>query len=100
MLLITGATGYVGSHFLKAIPEHLRRDCLSPSRQEMDLTNADSVKLYFKTHSIDRVLHLAAGVDNLNTESLFNSNITGLYNLLRDSLSQLIGTLSIGYKAP
>ncbi len=84
MLLITGATGYVGSHFLKAIPEHLRRDCLSPSRQEMDLTNADSVKLYFKTHSIDRVLHLAAGVDNLNTESLFNSNITGLYNLLRE----------------
>lgn len=84
MLLITGATGYVGSHFLKAIPEHLHRDCLSPSRQEMDLTNADSVRHYFKTHSIDRVLHLAAGVDSLDNELLFNSNITGLYNLLRE----------------
>lgn len=85
MLLITGATGYVGSHFLKAIPEHLRRDCLSPSRQEMDLTNADSVKLYFKTHSIDRVLHLAAALDNTDSVSLLNSNISGLYYLLQES---------------
>lgn len=85
MLLITGATGYVGSHFLQALPEQQRQECLAPTRQEMDLTDPESVQEYFKAHSIDRVLHLAAVVDNTDSASLLNSNITGLYYLLRES---------------
>lgn len=85
MLLVTGATGYVGSHFLQMLPERLRKDCLAPTRHEMDLTDADSVRRYFELHTIDRVVHLAAVVENTDSVSLFNSNIIGLYYLVRES---------------
>lgn len=84
MLLVTGATGYVGRHFLQSLPDEVRRDCLTPSRQEFDLTDAASVQKFFKEHSVDRVLHLAAVVENKNLPALLGSNIIGLYYLLKE----------------
>lgn len=84
MLLVTGATGYVGRHFMQSLPDEVRCDCLAPSRQEFDLTDAASMQKYFKTHSIDRVLHLAAVVENKDPAALLSINIAGLYNLLKE----------------
>lgn len=84
MLLVTGATGYVGRHFLQSLPDEVRRDCLTPSRQEFDLTDAVSVQKYFKEHPVDRVLHLAAVVENKDLPALLGSNIIGLYYLLKE----------------
>jgi CDP-paratose 2-epimerase len=82
-LLITGAGGYVGSRFIKRLQEAERADCLTPNRQELDLSDCKSIEAYFHKHQIDRVLHLAASLDNNDSGKLMNSNIIGLYNILR-----------------
>ena len=83
-LLITGASGYVGSRLYESLPQSVRQDCLCPSHRELDLNNPRSVEAYFAAHQITSVLHLAACLDNENDAGLFQANIAGVYNLLRE----------------
>lgn len=85
-LLITGAAGYVGSHILQALPEELKKDCLTPSIEEMDLSDYNSLRRYFECNNITKVLHLAAMIDNSAKRELLLFNLTALYNLAKLSV--------------
>ncbi|MBQ6465557.1 MAG: NAD(P)-dependent oxidoreductase [Oscillospiraceae bacterium] len=84
--LITGGKGYVGSHLIRALPEELRADCLCPRRAELNLSSWESVKQYFETHEISRIVHLAAALDS-DPKNLFESNIIAPYLLLEAARS-------------
>ena len=85
-LLITGAAGYVGSHILQVLPNDYKRDCLTPSIEEMDLSDYGSLRKYFEINHITKVLHLAAMIDNSAKRELLLFNLTALYNLAKLSL--------------
>lgn len=85
-LLITGAAGYVGSHILQVLPEEYRKDCLTPSIEEMDLSDYNSLSAFFEKNNITHVMHLAAMIDNSAKRELLLFNLTALYNLAKLSL--------------
>lgn len=81
-LLITGASGYVGSHLIQILSDAEKRVLLTPSHSELDIADYSSVKKYFEEHAVDQVVHLAACLNNSNSASLFQTNIVGTFNLL------------------
>lgn len=81
-ILITGASGYVGSHLLNVLTDQERKKCLMPDLDELELSDAACVDRYFAEHSIDRVIHLAACLDSNAPSTLFTSNIEGMLHLL------------------
>lgn len=81
-ILITGASGYVGKHLLEALPSEERAAYLTPSHKELNLSDEGSVSRYFGTHRVDKVIHLAAALDNDDPGQILSSNIEGLYYLL------------------
>ena len=46
-ILVTGGTGSLGSELQNSYPE-----CLSPSRDDLDITNNNQVIDYFNNHSL------------------------------------------------
>lgn len=74
-ILITGGSGMVGRELKKLLP-----NAITPSSKELNLTNSESVKQYFKDSKFDYVIHLAAYVGSLhdnieNKTSYFDENI-------------------------
>lgn len=58
-ILVTGASGMVGSHFVETYPRP--DELFTPKRDEFDLTSAESVANYFSTHpEITAIIHPAA----------------------------------------
>lgn len=85
-LLITGAAGYVGSHILQVLPEEFKKDCLTPSIEEMDLSDFNSLSVFFEKNHITEIIHLAAMIDNSAKKELLLFNLTALYNLVKLSV--------------
>lgn len=56
-ILVTGGTGFVGSNSMDLLKS--RFDVLAPRRAELDVTSADAVEAYVKTHKPDVIVHLA-----------------------------------------
>jgi dTDP-4-dehydrorhamnose reductase len=56
-ILLTGGTGFLGS---KIIDSNLFKNLYYPTREEMDLTDMDSIKRCLMTNNIDVVIHCAA----------------------------------------
>lgn len=81
-LLVTGAKGYIGHHFMQQLSQKDNQNCLFVDLPELDISNAQFVDAYFSRHKIVGVLHLAAMIDNNNLLGLLNANLVGLYNLL------------------
>jgi len=84
MILITGATGQLGCH----VAAQLKKDgkgFLSPTLQELDITNKQNVNNYFKAHKPSCVIHCAAytNVDKAEDEKekCFDINEGGSKNL-------------------
>jgi GDP-L-fucose synthase len=74
-LLITGASGMVGSYLSKILPE-----AHTPSSKELNLIDSRNVKEYMSDHKFDYVLHLAAYVGSLhdnieNRTPYFDQNV-------------------------
>ena len=76
----------MGSHILQILPEEYRKDCLTPSIEEMDLSDYDSLSAFFKKNNVTKVMHLAAMIDNSAKRELLLFNLTALYNLAKLSL--------------
>lgn len=88
-LLVTGGDGLVGSHFVENYNGNLT--ILSPSRKELDITDEKSVVNFFKSQTIDTIIHFAAFTDVSKAEdqrdnkkgSCWIINVEGTDNLVR-----------------
>jgi dTDP-4-dehydrorhamnose reductase len=80
-ILVTGGSGSLGSEL-----QHFYPGCLSPTRNDLDVTNKNQVINYFNTHSIDLVIHTAAITSirlcEENRRLAWNTNVQGTKNLV------------------
>ena len=82
-ILLTGGTGFLGS---KIIDSSLFNNLYYPTREEMDLTEMDSIKRFLMAKNIDVVIHCAALVRmnkcQNNPDHAITNNIIGTSNLV------------------
>ena len=82
-ILLTGGTGFLGS---KIIDSSLFNNLYYPTREEMDLTEMDSIKRFLMAKNIDVVIHCAALVRMTkcqnNPDHAITNNIIGTSNLV------------------
>lgn len=89
-ILVTGGHGLVGSHFVQN-SSNLNDTILSPTQEELDITDLNSVMNFFKLQSPDAVVHFAAFTDVSVAEEQKNNkkapcwiiNVEGTANLVK-----------------
>ena len=83
VVLITGGTGSLGIELQKVFPENI-----SPSHEELDITNKEQVKKIFQQNKIDTVIHTAAITKVRKCEEdkplAWNVNVQGTKNLIAE----------------
>ena len=81
VVLITGGTGSLGIELQKIFPENI-----SPTHEELDITNKEQVKKIFQQNKIDTVIHTAAITKVRKCEDdkqlAWNVNVEGTKNLI------------------
>ncbi len=81
VVLITGGTGSLGIELQKIFPENI-----SPTHEELDITNKEQVKKIFQQNKIDTIIHTAAITKVRKCEddrqSAWNVNVEGTKNLI------------------
>lgn len=85
-ILVTGGNGLVGSHFV----EHYS-DVLSPSANELDVTDKKSIENFFNKHAPEVIIHFAAFTDVTTAEEERDNinapcwivNVKGTANLIK-----------------
>ena len=86
VILITGGTGSLGLQLKKIFPESV-----SPTHKELDITNKQDIKNFFKENNIDIVIHTAAITkvrECENNKSLaWNVNVEGTKNNINEIIS-------------
>ena len=71
-ILVTGASGGLGQYVVSELRNRIVCSILTPASSELRVHDRESVARYFKDHTIDGVVHLAAwaNVDRCMTEPL------------------------------
>ena len=64
----TGKIGFVGNNLSESFCK--KYDLLTPTRDELDLTDYGAVSRYFDTHSVDIVIHCASVADDILSTDL------------------------------
>ncbi|MDD5415742.1 MAG: sugar nucleotide-binding protein [Candidatus Daviesbacteria bacterium] len=92
-ILITGGNGLVGSHFVENYHPSLKSGdiILTPSVEELNITDKKSVENFFKLHKPDTIMHFAAFTDVTGAEEERNNkqalcwivNVEGTANLIK-----------------
>jgi dTDP-4-dehydrorhamnose reductase len=93
-ILVTGASGFIGSHYLSLhnaspTPVHF----LTPSHQDLDITNRNAVLQFFAREKPDCVVHFAAHRDATSAElqrnnlqqSAWQTNVVGTQHIAQAS---------------
>ena len=93
-ILITGSTGMVGRNAVEFL-QALGYDIIAPKRSELDLSNAEHVKMYFKSHKIDIILHAAGLVGGIQANiqrpySFLYQNAQIALNVINAAIEQSI----------
>jgi GDP-L-fucose synthase len=70
-ILITGATGMIGSALKRILAERGFDNLLTPSRKELDLRVQADVESYFSKNKPDYVFHLAAIVGGIHANNTY-----------------------------
>ena len=87
-ILVTGASGFVGSRFVQAMQS--RYSLLTPGHREFDITSAEAVNSYMDANRPDAILHLAAisntGYCEEHPEESHLVNVVGVENLATAAL--------------
>src|SRR3989344_4891131 len=90
-ILVTGANGLVGSHFIENYSTKRKDTIISPTQEEMDIADKESVENFFKLHQPDTIIHFAAFTDVSLAEEQRNNkkgscwivNVEGTANLVK-----------------
>lgn len=92
MLLVTGATGFVGRNLLKKlVDKKIKVRCLVRDKKKIDANNEleivqgdilDKDILYTVTQNVDIVIHLAAIIKSSDPKEYMNVNVQGTRNLV------------------
>ena len=96
-VLVTGASGMLGQHLVPML-ENKGHRVLTPSREDVDLTDADATRSYIQSTAIDAVVHCAAYVAGIASSRAskhhsFDANVSMGMNLIRSCLENGITTL-------
>ncbi|MGB0780799.1 MAG: NAD-dependent epimerase/dehydratase family protein [Candidatus Poseidoniaceae archaeon] len=96
-VLVTGASGMLGQHLVPML-ENKGHVVLSPSREDVDLTDAGATSAYIQSNTIDAVIHCAAYVAGIASSKAskhhsFDANVSMGMNLIRSCLDNGISTL-------
>ena len=91
-ILITGATGLLGSNLLKII-DNKKYNILAPTSTELDIEDGKKIELFFKNNKIDICIHCAAMTNvseiekhlKITKEALY-TNVVGTVNILNSCM--------------
>ena len=82
-ILVTGASGFVGNRFVRAMSG--RYELLTPSHSELDITSSEAVGAYMRLKRPQAILHLAAisntGYCEQHPDESYKVNVQGVENL-------------------
>ena len=86
-ILITGASGFVGSRVTRALQDKF--NLITPSHKEMDITSEEAVEEFIQKNKPDVILHLAAisdtGYCETHPDESYLVNVTSVENLARSA---------------
>lgn len=86
-ILLTGSTGKLGKEIIKVFSQDSKYELLTPTHEEMDITQIDEVEDYIIDNSpIDICIHLAAAVSppkcEINKKWAWETTVEGTKNLI------------------
>ncbi|MEK6923385.1 MAG: NAD-dependent epimerase/dehydratase family protein, partial [Nanoarchaeota archaeon] len=91
IILVTGATGFVGKHFVRAAIDKYKVFCLVRETSDVSVLPdgveyvygdlSDKEALRNATKNIDFVVHLGASVQSISKDVNYNTNVIGTKNL-------------------
>jgi GDP-L-fucose synthase len=89
-VLLTGGSGFLGSHVREALRERGASAIVSPRAAEVDLTDARATRALFERERPDLVLHLAAKVGGIGANlkhpgTFFRDNMAMGLNVLEEA---------------
>jgi len=89
-ILITGAEGFVGRNLVESFLGK-KYSVLFPSQDELDLTNAEDVGKYFKSNTIESVIHCATTMKDGTSypANTCENNLRMFFNLQRHVTSSM-----------
>src|SRR3954468_24777759 len=97
-VLLTGGSGFLGSHVREALHERGTRAIVSPRAAEVDLTDAGATRALFERERPDVVVHLAAKVGGIGANlkhpgTFFRDNMTMGLHVLEEA--RRVGTKKV-----